>query len=69
MALIKKIDVNDHFAARRKMGLAARGLMKQSSATAPLAAEVAASKANASGFKQDSSPEHSVLKRPESTSK
>ena len=69
MALIKKIDVNDHFAARRKMRLAARGLMSQPAAIAPLGPEAAGRKANASGFKEDFSPEHSALKLPEATSK
>jgi hypothetical protein len=69
MALIKKIDVNDHFAARRKMRLAARGLMRQPAATAPLGPEAAGREANASGFEKDLSLEHSVLKLPEATSK
>jgi hypothetical protein len=69
MTLIKKIDVDDHFAARRKMRLAAMGLMKQPAATAPLGPEAAARKANASGFKKDFSPEHSALNLPEATSK
>ena len=69
MPLIKKIDVNDHFAARRKMRLAAMGLKKQPAATAPLGAEATAGKANASGFKKDFSLERSALKLPESTSK
>jgi hypothetical protein len=69
MALIKKIDVNDHFAARRKMRLAARGLMRQPAATAPLGTASAGGEANASGFEKDFPLEHSALKLPESTSK
>jgi hypothetical protein len=69
MALIKKIDVNDHFAARRKMRLAAWGLMRQPAATAPFRPEASGRKANASEFEKDVSVEHSALKSPEARSK
>ena len=69
MALIKTIDVNDHFAARRKMRLAARGLMRQPAATEPSGPEAAGKKANASEFEKDVYVEHSALKLPEATSK
>jgi hypothetical protein len=69
MPLIKKIDVNDHFAARRKMRLAARGLMRQPAATAPSGSETAGGKANASEFGKDVSVEHSALKLPQGKSK
>src|ERR1700721_1293905 len=69
MPLIKKIDVNDHFAARRKLRLAARGLMRQPAATAPSASETAPRKANVSEFGKDVSVENSALKLPEGNSK
>jgi hypothetical protein len=69
MALIKKIDVNDHFAARRKMRLAARGLMRQPATTVPLRPEAAGRKADASGFEKDVSLEHSAQGLPGATSK
>jgi hypothetical protein len=69
MPLIKKIDVNEHFAARRRMRLAARGLVRQPAATAPLGPEAAGRKADASGFEKDVSLEHSAQELPEATSK
>ena len=59
MSLIKKIDVEEHFASRRRMRLAAIGFTRKpvSKGTSVLAPTTA--KAKASGFREDFSAEHS----------
>jgi hypothetical protein len=59
MTLIKKIDVNEHFAVRRRMRRAAAGLLSQPDATGFSGPEAASAKAKASGFREDYSLEHS----------
>ena len=69
MALIKKIDVNDYFAARRRMRVAGAQLVKQAAVIGPSEPKATGAKANASGFEKDFSLEHSALKLPAAPSK
>lgn len=69
MALIKKADVNDYFAARRRMRVAGAQLAKQAVVIGPLQPKTTGAKANASGFEKDFSLEHSTLKLPAAPSK
>lgn len=59
MALIKKIDVNEHFAARRRMRLAAAGFTRRPAAAGLPVPETAGRKADAAGFKEDVHTQHS----------
>jgi len=59
MSLIKKIDVEKHFAARRAMRQAAARPVSQPNATGFIEAEPAGAKTNAQGFIKDFSLEHS----------
>ena len=62
MSLIKKIDVEAHFAERRRMRLAALGFAGKPAAKGALAPEASGTKADVPGFKQSSSIEHSSPK-------
>ena len=69
MALIKKADVNDYFAARRRMRVAGAQLAKQAGEIGTSQPKATGAKANASGFEKDFSVEHSALKLPGAPSK
>jgi hypothetical protein len=64
MTLIKKIDVEAHFAARRRMRLAAAGFRILPNVTGCSGIEDVGPKANVSGFKQDFALEHSSSSAP-----
>jgi len=59
MSLIKKIDVEAHFAERRRRRLVASGFAKQSTSERVLVIATEAASADASVFKKDFSVEHS----------
>jgi hypothetical protein len=59
MTLIKKIDVEVHFAARRRRRRAAAGFASQPDGTACSGIKAVGPKANVSGFKEDFALEHS----------
>ncbi|MGD0730263.1 MAG: hypothetical protein ABR956_03295 [Terracidiphilus sp.] len=60
MSLIKKIDVPKHFAARRAKARAAARLGTEVHATGAAEMDLAGTKANAAGFVEDFSMEHSL---------
>jgi hypothetical protein len=64
MSLIKKIDVEAHFAARRRMRLAAVGFRREPSSKGVSGHKPATAEAQATGFKEDFSLEHSSPKVP-----
>jgi hypothetical protein len=66
MSLIKKVDVEAHFAERRRMRLAANGFTRKpaSKAAAVPGRAKAAVQTNTSGFREDSSVERSSPKAP-----
>jgi hypothetical protein len=69
MSLIKKIDVEAHFAERRRLRLVRAGLASHPTAKRSSALEAAGTKANASGFRDDFSIEHSFPKGPATPAK
>jgi hypothetical protein len=69
MSLIKKIDVEAHFAERRRLRLARAGLATCPAAKRPSALEAVGTKVNSSGFSDDSSIEHSFPNGPATPSK
>jgi hypothetical protein len=67
MSLIKKVDVEAHFAERRRMRLAAIGFTRKPAskgASAPMAAQQ-----KTSGFREDLSLEHSSRRASATSSK
>jgi hypothetical protein len=60
MSLIKKVDLEAHFAERRRMRLAANGFTRTPASKAPSApvSAKAAVKVNTPGFREDFSLEH-----------
>jgi hypothetical protein len=60
MILIKKIDVKKHFADRRAMRLAEARRMSQPNANGTPEIKTDSVKANAQGFVEDFSAEHSL---------
>jgi hypothetical protein len=60
MILIKKIDVKKHFADRRAIRLAEARRMSQPNANGTPEIETDGAKANAQGFVEDFSAEHSL---------
>lgn len=69
MALIKKIDVPMYLAARRARRRAGALFMGQPVESSATAVKISVTKANASGFEEDFSLEHSALKIPAAPSK
>jgi hypothetical protein len=59
MSLIKKKDVEAHFAARRRVRLAALGFVRKPVSSGIPVPERATKRAKTSGFREDFSIEHS----------
>jgi hypothetical protein len=59
MSLIKKIDVEEHFAARRRMRLAAIGFTRKPASKGNSVPAPTTAKAKGPGFREDFSAEHS----------
>jgi hypothetical protein len=59
MSLIKKIDVEAHFAEKRRLRLVRAGLATHPTAKGLSALDAAGAKSKASGFRDDFSIEHS----------
>jgi hypothetical protein len=64
MSLIKKIDVEAHFASRRRARLALARLATLPAVKLSSVSVEAGAKADASGFREDFSLEHSLSKGP-----
>jgi hypothetical protein len=69
MSLIKKIDVEAHFAARRRARQALARLATLPAVKLPSVAGTAGANADASGFREDFSLEHTLPKGPVGSSK
>ncbi len=69
MSLIKKIDVEAHFAEKRRLRRARAGLATRPAAQRPSALEAAGTKVNVPGFRDDSSTEHSFRNGPATSAK
>jgi hypothetical protein len=69
MILIKKVDVEAHFAEKRRLRRASAGLATRPAAKCSSAFEAAGTKVNVSGFRDDSSTEHSFRNGPATPAK